>query len=432
MGNNLDTELKSMILEEAVNEGQYETVKKLSSEYGLNSEETSQLVALSQIKWLNNGRGNFTSEGISIWNSQDIKNYLLFDSSTNTLQKPIIGSLSFGSKEKSIDTLIHAMSETIGYHVEMDDSKGYSPGRRAAIDLFLSDEMEQTIKKSDIPTSEKKGITGYSKSMELAKLIGTSYHCIFVTGAMDIIPLSDFQNYVRGMEKWKSHLAEMVQADIREKGEDSWTFRGFGEFDLTIGYLDLKTKEDFNRLREVVDSAIVTAKEVYGGINKVSKQVGDWLSYIPDDNAKQYIRRNLIDSHSLDEKILDENTTPTEVFLKNRFDHILNGVMNGQNYTWFEALAKIVQTREEKEIIAGTILDRLKSASRDYDLSVVKKMVPYGNQLYNEQIVSNGIKQVCVSALEKRDINKLKIIVPLMKDLYKGDDMPDLKALPLL
>jgi hypothetical protein len=422
----INDKLKSMTLEESINDGNYVKVRSFCEKENLGVQETIELIALAQIRRLSFGRGNFTREGIALWDSQEIRDYLMLDTSDESLPVPFRNSMKLDSPSDSVLKLINAMKYTIGYHVETGDSKGYSPGRRAAIDLFLSEQMDYAIQQN----IDEPYISEY-----LAKLIGTSYHCIFVTSVMEINSLEDFREYVQRMEKWTEHLSKAVQADIKEKGIDSRTFSGFGEFDSTIGYMGITTKEDYDRLREITDVIIGTTIKVYDNIDKVSKQVGDWLSYIPDDDTKSYILQELIKTHGLNVEVLDKNTIPTEVFLEERIKHPLQQWMDYGTREWFDVLLKRVQTEGNKKTVANAMVKKImipkySTGIDEYDVKRVLTMTEHGDSLYCEETFRTGVKDVALQAFADRDMKKLRLLTPLIQVVYENESVPkELKAL---
>ncbi len=408
-------ELESIQLEDAVNNGRYSDVESFCHAHSLH-EASLELVALAQIKWLTYGSKNFTSEGVAIWNSPEIRQYLMTGVSAVAIEKPVAASLHLGSRQKVIIALIDAMQDTIGYHVEMGDSQRYDPGRRVALDLFLSEAMDHALRDrtKDPDISDR-----------LAHLTGTSYHCIFVTSAMHIIPLEDFRVYVERIKKWESHLADVVQLNRTERGANSWSFQRFGEFDSTIGFLGITQREVFDQLREVVDATLETAKNVYGDVIEVSKQVGSWLSYIPDDETKSYIRLELLRKHGLDSRVLDANTTPTETFLFERLQRTFGRFMD--HYGPIEYLLQIVRP-EDRPTVSHAMIQKIRGAN-EYDLTQVAKMAPYVGILYDEGIVSSGFKEIVLDALKRRDARSLRLLAPFVPVFYKGSDLPDHKKL---
>jgi len=410
------SELNGLRLEEAVNTGNFEEVHNICSPNGLDDIETSELVALAQIKHLTKGRGLMDKEVLPLLKCEELSSYLLLDKSSTNSLVTIIGSLNIPSQKEAITELMDALETTIEYHVE--SWKGWIDNRRASIDFLLSNSMETAVSRY---AKDK----GFSK--KVAQVVSMSYHAVLLSSAREFIPLKEMRDYVQKLEKW-IHYATTAYKESIEGGKKSYIFTG--GLDYTIRYLGMTTKESYERLREVVDTTMDIAKRIYGDIDMTSKQVAKWLSYVPDDEDKTYIREDMLNRYGLNAQVLDDNTTPTEVFIEERIKHPLQQWMDYGSEEWLNVLVERVQTDGNRNEVASAMLSTLEQATDKYDLNQIKKMAPYGNQLYNDQAVSNGFKEIVLSALQHRDLGKIRLLAPLVKTLYQGEEaMPDLATL---
>jgi len=416
MTSEFNSKMRDMLLEEALTKGNFEGVRKITQEVGMDPQISLELIAQTQIHRLSSGRFNSSYEAIAVWNSPEIREYFNIEQADAGVA--IESSVLPGSQEDALFKLVETMIKAIGSHIDMKYFAGISPRRMAAIDLFLSTEIDCAIEKFD---SRK-------LSLILGPLTGTTYSHLLVSGAVEIISMDDFVEYSNKMEKRRKFLSIGRSFFREEMG-----------FQSTMHYLntaDIHTCEGFDKIRQVLDLAIELNTSIMGK-ERTEIEVASWLSNVPDDYDKSYIRNQLLSSHDLDSSKVDEHTTPTDVFLTQRVESAL--------FSYFENYGKgklnltdCVSTDEHRVLVADAIVKNLEKREYRtfYAIERVHRLVQQDRTVYDAQIVSEGFKNEVWRTFNSfelygiRTIDRLRALAPLVELLYKGKEkMPDFQPL---